>query len=118
MTSSRAPARPLPTLVGCLVVLLGGCATTGVEYGAPTPAVEHIDDPPARSGAPTVLIAMPGSSIFVDVRKSLVSEVQKRFNIHTFVVARTQPATCQFYTALGLSAGGTTRGAPRPRPHE
>jgi len=43
-------------------------------------------DPPARTGAPTLLIAMPISPSFVEVRKSLVSEVQKNFNIHTFAV--------------------------------
>lgn len=86
MTFRRFRVRAVPSLVGCLVVFLAACATTGIEYGAPKPVVEHIDDPPARSGAPTVLIAMPGSSIFVDVRKSLVSEVQKRFNIQTLIV--------------------------------
>jgi hypothetical protein len=86
MTSGRASPRKMPGLLGFLVVFLAGCATTGVEYGVPTLAPVHIVDPPARSGAPTVLIAMPSSPIFVEVRESLVSEVQKRFNIHTFVV--------------------------------
>ena len=65
--------------------VLAGCATTGSSQGervqAPT-----IVDPPARPGAPGLLIAMPTSINFAEVRKSLVSEVQKNFNIHTVSV--------------------------------
>jgi len=86
MTSRRAPTRTMSVPLGALLALLAGCATTGNESGAGTPAVAQIVDPPARSGAPTVLIAMPSSPIFLEVRKSLVSEVQKTFSIHTFVV--------------------------------
>jgi hypothetical protein len=86
MISRPSPIRTASPLLSGLVVFLAGCATTGVEYGARKATVEHIVDPPARNGAPTVLIAMPSSPIFVEVRESLVSEVQKRFTIHTFVV--------------------------------
>jgi len=85
MISGRASTGTTPRLLAMLALLLAGCATSGVEYGVP-PAPKPIVDPPARSDAPTVLIAMPSSPIFVQVRESLVSEVQKKFSIHTFVV--------------------------------
>jgi hypothetical protein len=71
-----------------LALCLADCATGGSETGssAPTQGAAVLSDPPARTGAPTLLIAMPRSPNFVEVRKSLVSEVQKNFNIHTFVV--------------------------------
>ena len=69
-----------------LVLFLAGCATTGRESGASLEAASPITDPPARDGAPTLFIAMPSSPNFVEVRKSLVAEVQKNFNIHTFAV--------------------------------
>jgi putative ABC transport system substrate-binding protein len=69
-----------------MALLVAGCATTGNEYGAGTSGLPAIVDPPARSGAPALLIAMPNSPNFVEVRKSLVSEVQKNFNIHTLAV--------------------------------
>lgn len=86
MTARSAPNRRLASLSTALLLFLVGCATTGDEYGAPTPGLPRITDPPARSGAPTLLIAMPNSPNFVEVRKSLVSEVQKNFNIHTLAV--------------------------------
>jgi hypothetical protein len=98
--SGRAHIRTRPGVVGCLVVFLAGCATTGVDSGAPKPGQELIVDPPARSGAPTVLIAMPSSPIFAEVRKSLVSEVQKRFNIRTFVVG---PQTTEKDLAVAIT---------------
>jgi putative ABC transport system substrate-binding protein len=69
-----------------MTLFIAGCATTGNEYGAATSGLPAIVDPPARSGAPALLIAMPNSANFVEVRKSLVSEVQKNFNIHTLTV--------------------------------
>jgi putative ABC transport system substrate-binding protein len=66
--------------------LLAGCATTSGGSGAPTEAARSFVDPVVKVGAPTLLIAMPDSPNFVEVRKSLVAEVQKNFNIHTFVV--------------------------------
>jgi hypothetical protein len=79
------------------VALLGlGCATSpGSERGDPGSGAGHpsaaaaaaILDPPGKAGAPTLLIAMPTSANFVDVRKSLVAEVQKNFNVRTFTVS-------------------------------
>jgi len=86
MTSGRASVRALPALLAAVMFLQAGCATTGAGSSAPKPTVGQIVDPPARSNAPTILIAMPSSPTFLEVRKSLVSEVQKSFNIHTFVV--------------------------------
>lgn len=86
MTSLRALARTVPGPLAVLAVLLAGCATTGIDPGAAPPGPAQIVDPPSRSDAPTVLIAMPSSPIFVQVRESLVSEVQKKFSIRTFVV--------------------------------
>ena len=69
------------------LLLLLACSTTGGEPGAGAAILPPIADPPTRSGAPTVLIAMPNSPNFVEVRRSLVSEVQKSFNVHTVTVA-------------------------------
>ena len=75
-------------MCSALLLCLADCATGGSETGTnvPSQAAATLVDPPARTGAPTLLIAMPSSPSFVEVRKSLVSEVQKNFNIHTFVV--------------------------------
>jgi hypothetical protein len=70
-----------------LLLLIAGCATSGNEQGASASGLPAIVDPPARSGVPSLLVAMPNSPNFVEVRKSLVSEVQKSFNIHTLAVA-------------------------------
>jgi putative ABC transport system substrate-binding protein len=72
--------------LAALLLCLAGCATTGSEQGASTQGAAAIVDPPVRTGVPALLIAMPNSPNFVEVRKSLVSEVQKNFNIHTFTV--------------------------------
>jgi putative ABC transport system substrate-binding protein len=98
---SGAPRGARGIALGALAVGLLGCATRG-GGGAPRPgaagdgtgdgAIAVIDPPPlGRAGAPTLLIAMPGSANFAAVRKSLVSEVQRNFNIHTLIVdPRTQ----------------------------
>ena len=71
----------------CIFLLyLSACATTGADRGGASQGNVVIVDPLTRAGVPTLLIAMPTSSNFVDVRKSLVSEVQKNFNIRTFTV--------------------------------
>jgi hypothetical protein len=87
MTGEKNLKRLVPVL-SALLCCLADCATGGSETGtgASTQAAAVLVDPPARTGAPTLLIAMPSSPNFVEVRKSLVSEVQKNFNIHTFVV--------------------------------
>jgi len=87
MTGGRIFARAVAAPSwAVLVVFLASCATTGSGTDAPAPAPASIVDPPARSGAPTILIAMPSSPTFLEVRKSLVSEVQRSFTVHTFVV--------------------------------
>jgi putative ABC transport system substrate-binding protein len=78
-----------------LLLYLAACATFDDEGGpAPaklTPVV--IVDPPTRPGAPTLLLAMPTSPNFVEVRKGLLSEVQKNFNVSTFAVGPETKAT-------------------------
>ena len=87
MTALSAPNWRMAALSTTLLLFVAPCATTGNQSGAPTPGLPPIVDPPARSGAPALLIAMPNSPNFVAVRKSLVSEVHKSFNIHTLAVA-------------------------------
>jgi putative ABC transport system substrate-binding protein len=84
MTGGKITIRRLATL-SAILLCLAGCATTGNDHGDPTRGSTVID-PPARPGAPDLLIAMPTSINFTEVRKSLVSEVQKNFNIHTLAV--------------------------------
>jgi putative ABC transport system substrate-binding protein len=86
-----------------LFLLLAGCATAGNESRADTSGLPAIVDPPARSGVPSLLVAMPNSPNFVEVRKSLVSEVQKSFNIHTLAVA---PETTVADLALAIRTVG------------
>lgn len=71
-------------------VWLCGCGTTG---GAGTPSTggvvaEGIQDPAPKAGLPAILIAMPSSADFVDVRRGLVAEVQQSFNVTTLLVTR------------------------------
>jgi putative ABC transport system substrate-binding protein len=72
--------------VSALFLCVASCATTGSLQGASAQNAAAIADPPARTGARAILIAMPNSPNFVEVRRSLVSELQKNFNIQTFVV--------------------------------
>ena len=80
--------------LSCVLALaLSGvaCATTGA--GATSEAVTALDDPAPRPGMPTLLVAMPSSADFVAVRRTLVAEVNKNFNVSTLVVTReTSPA--------------------------
>ena len=69
-----------------LLLALGACATTGGGQGDSAQKLPAIVDPAIRAGAPTLLIAMPSSVNFMEVRKSLVSEVQSKFNVQTFIV--------------------------------
>jgi hypothetical protein len=75
-----------------LIVLSGllsyfpACAHTDRTDGASQTVTSSIVDPPERLGAPVVLIAMPTSPSFVEVRKSLVSEVQRSFTVRTLAV--------------------------------
>jgi hypothetical protein len=56
------------------------------------PVAATIEDPAPRPGVPAILLAMPGSADFVDVRRGLVAEVQKNFNVSTLLVTRETPA--------------------------
>jgi putative ABC transport system substrate-binding protein len=62
-----------------------GCADARSRAGVAAEDRAFIVDPPAR-GEPRILIAMPDSANFLDVRKSLVSEIQKSFDVVTFIV--------------------------------
>ena len=65
---------------------LFGCATAGTP-GHGGAASEALADPPARAGVPLVLIAMPPSAnYFQDVRRSLLAEIQRDFNVATVTV--------------------------------
>jgi hypothetical protein len=90
----RALAGGLRVLAGAGLLLGAGCATTGAggETGAAT-AATTIVDPLPRSGAATILIAMPAFSDFLDVRRGLVTEIQKNFNVSTVVVTPETTAT-------------------------
>ena len=69
-----------------LVSHVAGCATSGGPTLAPEQAAVTFDDPPVRPNLPTLVIAMPPSSNFAVVRKSLISEIQKNFNIRTLPI--------------------------------
>jgi len=72
-----------------LCIAFAGCAAAGGRgAGTPTEGLVTIVDPPARAGALNIFIAMPNSPNFLDVRKSLVSELRKTFNVSTFVVTQ------------------------------
>ena len=75
-----------------LAAVLSACATTS-EVGGPTDVVAAIADPPAKPGAPLLLLAMPPAADFQDVRRALITEVKNNFNVSTFLVtASTAPA--------------------------
>jgi putative ABC transport system substrate-binding protein len=71
--------------VTLLALGLLGCATTAMHGSDDMPA-DTPSDPPARAGAPLVLVAMPPSASFQDVRVSLVNEIQRDFNVVTLMV--------------------------------
>jgi putative ABC transport system substrate-binding protein len=68
---------------------LGRCA--GVLTGAAGRAPASVAiDPPRRAGMPLVVVAMPDSPAFQAVRRTLVSELKKDFDVSTLVIdART-----------------------------
>jgi hypothetical protein len=67
------------------VIALSGCAGVGPGASIGAPAESH-PDPTPRVGAPLILIAMPSSTNFQDVRRSLVVEIKRDFNVATFIV--------------------------------
>src|SRR5205085_8770785 len=63
-----------------------GCATAGGP-GPGGASSETVADPAPRPGVPLVLIAMPPSANdFQDVRRSLLAEIQRDFNVATVIV--------------------------------
>ncbi len=62
-----------------------GCATAAMR-GADGAPGDAPPDPPARAGVPLVLVAMPPSSNFQAVRRSLLNELQRDFNVATLAV--------------------------------
>jgi len=81
----RALPRLLITLLP-LALAVAGCATGGTADVTPGTPVAAFADPLPRSGAATILIAMPTLGDFGDVRRGLVTEVQKNFNVTTIAV--------------------------------
>src|SRR5512140_3028820 len=82
-----------PRLGLAFLLWIAGCANTAGAGNSSVPVASALDDPPARPGAPALLVAMPASAAFVEVRRALVAEVHKSFNVATLVVTRdTSPA--------------------------
>jgi putative ABC transport system substrate-binding protein len=87
MTTLGSIARRL-AICALASTLLASCATFAVDnargdQGLPT----TIDDPPAKPNAKTVLIALPRARDFLDVRRGLVTEIKRDFNVTTMVIS-------------------------------
>jgi hypothetical protein len=83
-----------------LALLLAGCATTPVPdnsvsaTAAAPAAMQALVDPTRRPGKALILIAMPDLDSFRAVRRSLVEEIRKEFDVVTSIVdPRTSPAS-------------------------
>jgi hypothetical protein len=75
-----------------LAALLSACATAG-EGGGRADVAASVADPATQAGAPLILLAMPPTADFQDVRRALITEVKKNFNVSTLpVTAGTTPA--------------------------
>jgi vacuolar-type H+-ATPase subunit F/Vma7 len=87
MTTAVRTLRLCLSLSGVMAtgLVLVACATGG---GASSGLESRIDDVAPRPGLPTILVAMPSSADFMDVRRGLVGEVQKSFNVATLVVTK------------------------------
>jgi hypothetical protein len=92
----RDPSSCLWLALFCTTV--AGCADARSSAGVAAEERAFIVDPPAR-GEPRIFIAMPDSANFLDVRKSLVSEIQKSFDVVTFIVT---PGTAPDDIALAI----------------
>ena len=81
-------------LIRCvgLAAVLSACATTGDGGGGRVQTAAPLADPPLRPGAPLLMLAMPPSADFQDVRRALLTEVKKDFNVVTFTVTGTTTA--------------------------
>jgi hypothetical protein len=73
-------------LVLALVLLLGACANGGLPAETAVPAAAPLVDPPRRPGKALVLLAMPDSASFRTVRRALVDEIKKDFDVNTTIV--------------------------------
>ena len=71
-----------------VLMVLGSCATTGTGEVGGAVAAAPFSDPLPRSGAATILIATPTLVDFLDVRRGLVTEVQKNFNVSTVAITK------------------------------
>lgn len=88
MAKSRVKTRLAAAVLWLLSAsFLGGCA--GTRPGATrVPLAAAIADPPRRPGKPLVLIAMPESESFHAVRRTLMGELKKDFDVVTAIVDR------------------------------
>jgi hypothetical protein len=106
MTRRPAATTALGAALAVASVVAGwGCASLGGRgVGAESvPAETKVVDPPRRSGAPLLFIAMPMGPAFQETRKALVAEVSGTFDVTTFI---TTPATraADFRVALDAAA--------------
>jgi hypothetical protein len=83
-----------------MLLLLAGCATAPVPNDpaispvATSPTAQALVDPPRRPGKELILIAMPDLDSFRTVRRSLLEEIRKEFDVVTSVVdQRSTPAS-------------------------
>jgi hypothetical protein len=66
-------------------LLLSACASTPATSGNPVQSAS-VADPPRRPGKALILIAMPDSASFRTVRRALVDEIKKDFDVATLLV--------------------------------
>jgi ABC-type uncharacterized transport system substrate-binding protein len=83
------------------IACLAGCVALRTQLGFVGQEALPFTDPPHQADLPTILIAMPLSANFVAVRRALVSEVQKSFNIRTLAV---NPASSVADLALAITS--------------
>lgn len=92
-----------------LVAALAGAALVSACAGTNSPPASAgragedaspIEDPPRRASRPLILVAMPDSPSFRAVRKALVNEVRKEFDVVTRVVDQ-RTGAAQFGAWIG-----------------
>jgi putative ABC transport system substrate-binding protein len=75
-------------------LLLAACASGPPSSGAGPVATAPLLDPPRRPGKALVLVAMPDSVSFRTVRRALLDEIKKDFDVVTMIVdGRTSPGS-------------------------